>query len=454
MKPVVIVGGGITGLAAAWELQQQGVPYLLLEASGRLGGKIQTERAEGFIIEGAADSFLAVKPWAWRLCREIGLGDHLIGTNDHLRKTYILKDGRLHLMPDGLRLVVPTGPTGILESDLFSEAGKQRLLDEPNIPGGYSGADESLASFVRRRFGDEALKVLGEPLMAGIHTADPEILSMQASYPDYLEKERVYGNVTVPTREATVQPAPRLPGQPTTIFVSLKNGVYELIEGLAGRLGDSIQLNCPVERIDEDKFVYLASGEKIAAQAVILTTPTAQASRLLAGISPRLANNLEAIPALSSATVSFGYREADLPGPLDGFGFVVAANEPTHLLASTWSSTKLPGRAPAGHALLRVFFGGHRHEADIDLADTNLIALARTELRRVMGIEAEPVIERVFRWRQANPQYRVGHLERLEQLRQHRPVWLRLVGSPYEGIGIPACVKQGREAAQSLANSL
>ena len=288
MKPIVIIGGGITGLAAAWELQQQGVPYILLEASGRLGGKIMTERAEGFIFEGAANSFLAVKPWAWQLCREIGLGDRLIGTNDHLRKTYVLKDGQLQLIPGGMRLLVPLDPDGLLESTLFSEAGKQRLLDEPNIPGGSTGSDESLASFVRRRFGEEALEALGEPLMAGIHTADPETLSMAASYPDYLEKERLYGNVTTPIRQADHKPAPPLPGQPTTIFASLKNGVSELIETLQVRLGDNIRLNSPVERIGEDKIVYLASGEKIEARAVIMTAPTAQAARLLGEFRPSL----------------------------------------------------------------------------------------------------------------------------------------------------------------------
>lgn len=463
MKPIVIIGGGITGLAAAWELQQHDVPFILLEASDRLGGKIKTVRADGFIIEGAADSFLATKPWAWQLCREIGLGDQLIGTNDHNRKVFILKDGKLQTMPRGMRLLVPVDPAGILESDLFSEEGKRRMLAEPEVPGSFSGQgksprelyqplnDESLASFVRRRFGEEALAVLGEPLMAGIHTADPEILSMRASYPDYLEKEWQYGNVTIPTRQTEIKPRDPLPGQPTTAFVSLKNGVYEMVEGLAARLGDHIRLNSPVERIDADKTVYLASGEKIQAEAVILTTPTAHAALLVQSFAPALASNLEAIPTLSSATVSFGYREEDLPGPLDGFGFVVAASEPTHLLASTWSSTKLPGRAPAGHALLRVFFGGHRHGADVDLSDEDLIALAKAEVRQVMHIEAAPVISRIFRWRQANPQYSIGHLDRLEEMEYDQvPLWMRLAGSPYHGIGIPDCVNQGRKAARSL----
>jgi oxygen-dependent protoporphyrinogen oxidase len=264
----------------------------------------------------------------------------------------------------------------------------------------------------------------------------------------------MWGSLTEGTRIGLPRPAPPLPGQPSTAFVSLQNGMSEMIETLQARLGENIRLNSPVERIDEDKIIHLASGEKIAAQAVILTAPTAQAARLTQAIAPALAANLADIPTLSSATVSFGYREADLPGPLDGFGFVVAANEPTHLLASTWSSTKLPGRAPAGHALLRVFFGGHRHEPDMDLPDDALIVLAKAELLKVMHIEAAPVISRVFRWRQANPQYEVGHLDRLEEMVEHQtPRWLCLAGSPYRGVGIPACVNQGREAAELAAGA-
>ncbi len=454
MTPIIIIGGGITGLAAAWELQQRDIPYLLLEASNRLGGKIITDRSEGFIIEGAADSFLTIKSWAWQLCQEIGLGDRLVETNDKQRNVFVLRNGKLHLMPRGMRLMVPLDPAGLLESSLFSEEGKQRMLAETAIPDGTTGSDESLASFVRRRFGEEALEVLGEPLLAGIHTADPETLSMQATFPHYLTMEHSQGSLTTAMRQAEAITSPPLPGQPRTAFVSLQTGVYELIEGLAAKLAGNIRLEAPVGKIGPDKMVYLASGEKIEAAGVILTTPTAQAARLLPGVSAQLSQELASIRTLSSATVSVGYRDEDLPGPLDGFGFVVAAREPTHLLASTWSSTKLPGRAPVGHALLRVFFGGHRHEADVNLPDEQLLALTKTELRQVMNIEAAPVISRIFRWHQANPQYEVGHLTLLDHLRKQSPAWLHLAGSPYEGVGIPACVLQGREAAQRIAELL
>jgi oxygen-dependent protoporphyrinogen oxidase len=455
MKPVIVIGGGITGLAAAWELQQQGVPYLLLEAGPRLGGKIMTDRRDGFIIEGAADSFLTTKPWAWQLCQELGLAGRLVGTNDKQRNVFVLRGGELHLMPRGMRLLVPVDPAGLLESTLFSEEGKQRMLAESTIPPRPTNGDESLASFVRRRFGEEALEVLGEPLLAGIYTGDPETLSMAATFPQYLDLERTHGNLTTPLRRTESAPPPLAPGQPRSAFVSLQTGVYELIEVLGAKLAGNIRLNSPVERLEPDKTVYLASGEKIEAAGVIVTTPSTPAARLLPAVSAPLAQTLAELKTVSSATVSFGYREEDLPGPLDGFGFVVAAREPTHLLASTWSSTKLPGRAPAGHALLRVFFGGHRHQSDVELPDDQLMALAKAELRQVMHIQAEPVISRIFRWRDANPQYEVGHREKLENLsRRYIPAWLHLAGSSYDGVGIPACVLQGREAAQQIARQL
>ena len=448
-KPqVVIIGGGITGLAAAWELQQQGLDYILLEGSNRLGGKIRTERAEGFIIEGAADSFLATKPAAWQLCREVGLGNSLIGTNDSQRNVYVLRDGKLHLMPRGMRLLVPFETDGLLESDLLTEVGKRQMLAETEIPARSETGDESLASFVRRRFGQEALDVFGEPLLAGIYTGNPETLSMQATFPAYLELERKYGSVTVGTREAP--PPPTQPDAPKTAFVSLKNGMGQMIEGIRARLTGEVRLGQIVNHIEADRTIHLSSGESLKPDAIILTAPVYTASKLLGDIQPALAKALGKVRTLSSATVSLGFKAHDLPRPLDGFGFVVVGNEPTHMLASTWSSTKLAGRAPEGHALLRVFFGGHRCQEDVNLSDDELIALARRELQSVLDIKAAPVISRVFRWCDANTQYEVGHLDRVAQFKAMCPPWLFLAGAPYGGVGIPDCVRQGRETVKQI----
>ncbi len=453
---VVIIGGGITGLAAAWELQKQGIEYTLLEASDRLGGKIVTERVDGFIIEGGADSFLAQKPWAWQLCREIGLSDRLIGTNDQKRNVYILRGGELHLMPRGMRLLVPTDPDGLMESVLLSEEGKRQMLGETEVPPRVETGDESLASFVRRRFGQEALDVFGEPLLAGIYTGNPETLSMEATFPNYLTLERSYGSVTRGTLNA---PPPKAgPDTPATAFVSLKGGMFEMIEGLQAALTGDIRLGQKVTRIEVSEpnkpAVHLASGEVLRPDAVILTVPARVAHGLVGEFVPELSQALQEVRTLSSATISLGFKESDLPRPLDGFGFVVAGNEPTHLLASTWSSTKLAGRAPEGYVLLRVFIGGHRCESDVNRSDEELIGLARAELKKVLGIQAAPVISRIFRWHNANTQYEVGHAQRVAAFKALCPPCLHLTGSTYGGVGIPDCVRQGRETARQVVASL
>lgn len=445
MKPIVIVGGGITGLAAAWELQQQGADYILLEASHRLGGKIVTEHNAGFIIEGGADSFLTQKPWAWQLCREIGLQDRLIGTNDAQRQVFVLHDGQLQPMPRGLRLIVPLDPDGLMESPLLSDAGKRRMLAETDVPPRLDTADESLAAFVRRRFGQEALDLFGDSLLAGIHVSNPETLSMQAAFPNYVQLERDYGSLIRGMREgATPQPAD--PDVPRTAFVSLRNGVSEMIEGLQACLIGDLRTGQAMTHIDPDGALYTSTGERITPEAVILTIPARAAGKLLERAIPSATSLLGNFTTSSSGTVSLGYRVDQIEHPLDGFGFVVPRGE-ARILASTWSSTKLPYRAPEGYVLIRVFVGGHEHPTDLDLSDEDLVILARSELKRIMGIQADPVVSRVFRWRDANPQYEVGHLDRLAQLAALCPPWLHLAGCSYAGVGIPDCVRQGREAA-------
>ncbi|MEP7288311.1 MAG: protoporphyrinogen oxidase [Chloroflexota bacterium] len=445
MSRVVIVGGGITGLAAAWELQQQGVEYTLLESADRLGGKIKTDRVDGFVIEGAADSFLTQKPAAWQLCREIGLADRLIGTNDERRNVYVYKDGKLQLFPGGMRLIVPLDPAGLLQSDLLSESGKRRMLAEPDIPPRTDTADESLAAFVERRFGAEALEVFGESLLAGIHVADPQKLSIAAAFPNYVKYERTYGSVIRGMQSAA--PAAPNPDAPKTAFVSLRGGMIELIEGLAARLTGDIRTGQAITRIASDRTVYTSTGEKFKPDAIILTTPAQPASKMLSQAAPELSAALAALTTVSSGTVSLGFRAAEIDHPLNGFGFVIPRSEPTRILAGTWSSSKLAYRAPEGYVLIRVFIGGHGREADVELPDDQLVALARSELQKIMGITAEPVISRVFRWRNANPQYTVGHLDRVAHFNALSPAWLFLAGCTYDGVGIPDCVRQGRQIA-------
>ena len=444
---IAIVGAGITGLAAAWELQQQGIGYTLLEASDRFGGKLITERTDGFIIEAGADSLLTSKPWAWHLCREIGLADRLIPTNTERRTVYVFRHGKLQPFPRGMRLIVPVDPDGLRDTELLSEAGKRRMLAEVDIPPRTDATDESLAAFVRRRFGDEALDVFGESLLSGIHAGDPEQLSIRATFPDYPRLERAFGSVIRGMR--TAPPAPRDPDLPGSMFVSPRGGMIELTETLRGQLTGDLRLNTPVRRIAPDRTIQLANGDSLRPEGILLSTPVRAAGKLVEAIAPEASQALAAFKTVSSGTISLGFRRDDLP-PLDGYGFVIPRTEPTRITACTWSSTKLAGRAPEGYVLLRVFVGGHGREEDVERSDAELVALARTDLAAIMGIHAHPVLTRVFRWRGSSPQYEVGHLDRVARLRALCPAWVQLAGCAYEGVGVPDCVRQGRQAAQSL----
>lgn len=446
---VAIVGGGIAGLAAAWELQQQGIAYTLLEASGRFGGKIVTEHRDGFIIEGAADSFLTAKPWALRLAREIGLGGRLVPTNPEQRTVYVLRHGRLHPFPAGMRLIVPVDPAGLLASKLVSGEGKRRMLAEVDVAPRQEEGDESLASFIRRRFGEEALTLFGDSLLAGIYAGDAESLSVDATFPDFPALEREYGSVTRGVRERARNAPPPDPDAPASVFVSFAGGLTELVDGLVAALTGDLRAYALVARIT-CAGVELETDAAISADATIVTTPARIAATLIHDVAPESARELAGWTTTSTATVTLAYRRAEIEHPLDGYGFVVPRGEGTRIIACTWSSTKLPGRAPDGHALLRVFFGGARRANVLARGDDDLVACAQADLRATMGITAEPVLTRVHRWIDANPQYPVGHRDNVSRVRHTLPPWLTLAGCAYDGVGIPDSVRQGREAALAV----
>jgi oxygen-dependent protoporphyrinogen oxidase len=320
------------------------------------------------------------------------------------------------------------------------------------VPARQESGDESLASFVRRRFGEEALEVFGDSLLAGIHVGDSDRLSLRATFPNYATLETKYGSVTRGT--LATAPAPPSNDAPSAMFVSFPTGVSELVEGLQAHLTGELRTGTAVSHLDPGGVLLTATGERVAADAVILTVPPRQASPLLQEMAPELAAELGALRTESSAIVSLGFRAEDVGRPLDGFGFVVPHTERSRLLACTWSSTKLPHRAPEGHVLLRAFFGGPHRGSDVWLPDDDLVGLALGELRPLLGVNGPPVLSRVFRWRDANPQYDVGHLERLERLRSLCPPWLHLAGCAYGGVGIPDCVRQGREAAREALHTL
>src|SRR2546422_4582358 len=404
---LVVVGGGITGLAAAHravELARQrslALDLARIEARDRLGGTIATERADGFLIEAGPDSFLSEKPWALELCRRLGVEDRLVRTDDRFRKVFVWRRGRLHPLPDGFQLLAPTRLGPFLSSDLFSWSGKLRMALDLVRPRSVVD-DESLGAFVRRRLGAEALERGAQPRVAGIYPADPDDLSLAATMPRFLELERRERSLILGLWRAS-RKAPRggTSGARWSLFVTFKDGMGEMVLRLASRLPPGAvrlgQRVWGIERGSQGWRVTTDDGTALEADRVIVTTEAHAAGRLLRYVDPALAALLGEIAYASSATISVGYRRGDVPHALDGFGFVVPRTEGRAVLACTFSSVKYPGRAPAGMALLRCFFGGALGAPVLELDDDSLVARARTELGEALGVTASPVLTRLRR---------------------------------------------------------
>jgi len=457
---LVVVGGGITGLAAAHRAvelaheQSTELDLTLIEARARLGGTISTERVGGFLVEAGPDSFLSEKPWALALCRRLGVEDRLVRTDDRFRKVFVWRAGRLHPLPDGFQLLAPTKLGPFVRSGLFSWPGKLRMALDLVLPRGVSD-DESLGAFVRRRLGREVLERVAQPLVAGIYTADPDDLSLTATMPRFRELERRERSVILGLWRANRKaPQAGTSGARWSLFVTFQHGMEELVTTLASRLPPGTTLFKHrvdgIERHGHGWRVLSVEGAAVEADRVIVTTEAYTTSRLLRYVDPALATLLGEIPYASSATVTLGYHRGDVPNPLDGFGFVVPRTERRAVLACTFSSVKYPGRAPAGHALLRCFVGGALNESILQLDDGALIAGARDELRQALGVTATPVLTRVSRWPKAMPQYHVGHGERVETIERRAAAipGLHLAGGAFRGVGIADCVRSGEAAAE------
>ncbi|MFO8035650.1 MAG: protoporphyrinogen oxidase [Anaerolineales bacterium] len=465
---VVIVGGGITGLASAYYLQKRakssGTPlrYTLLEKSTDMGGMIVSEKVGGFLIDGGPDCFLTRKPWGVSLCRELGLENELVGTNDEQRKVYVLSGGRLRPMPEGLMLVVPTRFLPFATSPLISLPGKLRMALEPFIPPRSEDGDETLASFMRRRLGEEALQKLAEPLLSGIYVSDPERLSLKSSFPRLLDLEQKYGSLTKGMIAAQRKAAAwrKEHGEPSLpMFVTLREGMQQLVEALEQHLDpSSVRTNQVVHSVTSlgdsvpSYLVELEDGQTLRADAVILTTSAKVSSRLLNELDPALSQQLGSIRFTSTVVITLGYPPQNGTPALDGFGFLVPETENRHINACTWTSTKFDHRSPDGHKLIRCFLGGPEKEELLDWDDQAMINMARQELSEIMGLQAEPDMIRIFRWDKAHPQYDLGHMGRVEAIRQRASSHpgLALAGSSYDGVGVPDCIRQAKEAVERL----
>ena len=458
---LVVVGGGITALAAAYRAtelaRERGLELDLkvVEARGRLGGTIASERVDGFLVEAGPDSFLSEKPWALALCRRLGVESQLVRTDDRFRKVFVWFRGRLHPLPDGFQLLAPTRLGAFAASSLFSWPGKLRMAMDLVLPRGGID-DESLGAFVRRRLGREALERVAQPLVAGIYTADPDDLSLGATMPRFLDVERRHRSLILGLRRALKSaPQPGTSGARFSLFVTFADGMQTLVRALAERLPDSsVVLNQRVTaltRAGSRWSVATADGARWDADHVILAGEAHGAARLLRYVDPALATLLGEIDYAGAATVSLGYRREDVPHPLDGFGFVVPRTEGKALLAATFSSVKYPARAPQGHVLLRGFLGGALDAGTLAQDDGALVARARTELREALGITAEPVLVRLARWPASMPQYRVGHLARVDVIERRLAALpgLALAGGAYRGVGIADCVRSAEAAAET-----
>lgn len=470
---VAVVGGGISGLTAAHALvaRRPELRLALLESSSRVGGCIETERRDGYVIEGGPDSFLRTKPDAAELCRELGLGEQLASVRPEARSAYLVRDGALEPLPAGMVLAAPTRIWPLVRTPLLSPLGKLRALLEPFVPANAAVEDESLASFLSRRFGSEVATRIGAPLLGGIYAGDLSELGLHATFPQLALLEQRFGSVTfgllLSSGRARTAPGLRrssawaalgsflraAPAHAPSPFLTLAGGLETLVDALRRSIGEERlrtgEALLALERAG-DGYVLRTTRGSLRARRVLLTLPAPAAARALP--PGRLADELSGIRYASSATAVFAFRALDVGRSLEGSGFLVPPGEGT-ILGATWVSNKWEGRAPAGTALMRVYVGGSQGGPALALADPELLELAESELRRLSGPLGPPLFSRLFRHPGVRPQPAVGHRERLERIQaelgQLPGVWL--AGAGYDGSGIPDCIRQARAAARAMA---
>jgi len=445
---VVVIGAGISGLSAAYDLTRAGADCTVLEKQARAGGVIETRMAEGCTLESGPDSFLSAKPAALTLIKELGLEGDVIGSNDHQRTTYIWKHGALVALPEGVMMIVPSRVLPMVKSPLLGWGTKIRMgLEYFRKPG--ESHDRSVAEFVTDHFGQEALDYLAEPLLSGVYGGDPAQLSVASVLPRFLQMEAKYGSLVRGVL------AGRSRGGPSgSLFRTLKGGLGTLVEALAQKVKIC---QADVETIEraEQGFRVRAGGNWIAADQVVVACPAWSAAQLVAGLDARLAELLGTIDYSSSLTLSLIYRAADFDGQRAGFGFLVPKKERQRLAACTFVGSKFSYRVPEDRIVLRCFFGGIHDAAVLNETDEALIAIARDELRRMLGLTAAPLAHAIARWPRSMAQYTLGHQQRVQEIRTRAAALpgLHLAGNAYEGIGIPDCINTGRAAAQAALTS-
>jgi oxygen-dependent protoporphyrinogen oxidase len=456
MPRVAIIGGGISGMSTAYYLQKAGIASTIVESRPRLGGVIETVHVEGCTIEAGPDSFLSVKPAALDLIRDLGLADDVIGSNDHIRKTYVLKNGRLVALPDGLMMMVPTRILPLLGTSLLGWGTKLRmgleLLRAPRLKPG----DQSVSEFVEEHYGPEAVDYLAEPLLSGIYGGNPRELSVTSVLPRFVELATQYGSLTrgVLAERAKAASRPN-PPPPAPLFRTLKGGLGQMTDAVARAIKGKVDVvqsrTAAVERTGAGYRIRV-DDSWLECDRLVVATEAHSAAEFLRPVDARLGELLGEVPYSSSMTVALGFDVAGFGRPPEGFGFLVPKKERRRLVACTWVGTKFSHRVPEGTIVARCFLGGREDAAVLDESDEAVIGAVSEELRRIAGVTARPRFTRVFRWPRSMAQYSVGHPTRLAEIEARNAALpgLHLVGNAYQGIGIPDCIRMGRAAAEKI----
>ncbi len=451
---VAVIGGGISGLTAAYELVKAGIACTIVDPKPALGGVIRTENAGGCLIEAGPDSFLAQKPWALELIKELGLGDQVIGSNDGRRRTFVLRNGRLIQIPEGVQFMAPTRIAPVLKSPLLSIGAKLRMAAELLRRPSGAQPDRSVAEFVVDHYGREVNEYLAQPMLAGVYGAEPEALSVNAVLPRFVELETRYGSLSRGLMAGMKKARPTNGPRPS-LFMTLRGGMQTLTDALAAQIaGQAKRVEgraLGLERTN-DRWTVQLEGASLKADAVILALPAYESALLLAPIDSEIAEPLHSIPYGSSITVGLVYERPAFTHPLDGFGFLVPRAEGRLLAACTWVGTKFDGRTTEDRPLLRAFLSGSKARERMNGTPEAVAREVDAELKKLMHYSADPVEWRTAVWDRAMAQYPVGHAKIVAQIRGREAAipGLSLIGNAYEGIGIPDCIRLASDAVRRL----